>query len=189
MDVAQSTDRELVDRFRAANDPDSLNELVCRYTGRVRSVVYPLLLDDADADDVTQETLLQALDALSTFRGDAAFSTWMYRVAVNTAKNYLKRRNRQRALLEEESDPEAVADAAHRTPPRAAETADRNRAITAAMGRLPLDQRTALSLVAIQGLDGREAARAAGCNAATLRWRLHRARSVLRQLLEEEGII
>jgi len=188
LDVSDPTDRELVARFRAANDADSVNELVRRYTGRVRSVVYPLLLDDADADDVTQEALVRAIDALGSFRGDAAFATWVYRIAVNTAKNYLKRRNRRRALLTDEGAPEAVADAACRTPAQATETADLDRAITAAMARLPFAQRTAIALVAIRGLDDREAARAAGCNAATLRWRLHRARQRLRRLLEEEGM-
>lgn len=188
LDLTEPTDWELVVRFRTGNDPDTLNELVHRYTGRIRAVVFPLLLNDTDADDVTQEALLRVLDSLGTFRGDAAFSTWAYRIAVNTAKNYLKRRNRRWSLLSERSDPETVADAAYLAPARAAETADSDRAISAAMAQLPFAQRTALTLVAIQGLDGREAARAAGCNAATLRWHLHQARKRMRQILEEEGV-
>ncbi len=113
---------------------------------------------------------------------------WDLVVRCRAAKNYLKRRNRRRALLSEDGDPEAVADAAYRAPAQAAETADLDRRISEAMGSLPLDQRIALALVAVQGLGEREAAHVAGCNAATLRWRLHRARKRLRQLLGEEGL-
>ena len=179
----EQTDAELVDAIRRTDGRDGVEELVWRHTGRVRSIVYPLVLNDADADDVTQEALVRALNGLDGFRSGAAFTTWLHRVAVNTARNFLRSRNRRLKVLAPDELPEDVADAPFRTPPRETETAELDRAIGDAMARLPTEQRIALSLVAIQCLDEKEAARVAGCAHATLRWRVHRARQRLRKML------
>ena len=179
----QRTDAELLDAIRQTDGQDGLEALVRRHTGRVRSIVYPILLNEADADDVVQEAMLRALDGLDGFRSDATFTTWLHRVAVNTARNFLRSRTRRLRVFVSDESQEDVADELHRTPAREAEAEELNRAINDAMGRLPPEQRIALSLVTIQRLDEKEAARVAGCAHATLRWRVHRARQRLRQLL------
>lgn len=183
MNDPEPTDQEAIARFQADGDPRCLEMLVRRHTGRVRAVVLPLVLNDADADDVAQDAMLRALAGLRTFRGEAAFTSWLHRIAVNTAKNLLRRRGRDRALLVDDYPVDEVVDPIDRSPARVAEALDMDRAIAQAMARLPADQRVALSLVAIQGLDDREAARVAGCRAATFRWRLHRARERMREWL------
>ena len=183
LDDQERTDAELVDTIRRTDGRDGLEELVRRHTSRVRSIVYPLVLNEADADDVTQEAMIRALNGLDGFRSDAAFTTWLHRVALNTARNFLRSRNRRLRILAPDELPEDIADEPFRTPAREMEAAELDRAIGDAMGRLPTEQRIALSLVAIQHLDEKEAARVAGCTHATLRWRVYRARQRLRQLL------
>ena len=187
MEDREQTDDELVATIRRTAGLDGVEELVRRHTGRVRNIVYPLVLNDADADDVTQETLLRALNGLDGFRADAAFTTWLHCVALNTARNFLRGRSRRLRLLTPDELPEDATDEPFRTPAHAAETVELDHAIAEAMGRLPAEQRIALSLVAIQRLDEKEAARVAGCAHATLRWRVFRARRRMREMLERAG--
>ena len=187
MEDQEQTDVELVASIHRTAGQDGLEELVRRHTGRVRSIVYPLVLNDTDADDVTQETMLRAIRGLDGFRADAAFTTWLHRVALNTARNFLRSRNRRLRLLATDELAEDAADEPFRTPPRETETAELDRAIADAMKRLPAEQRIALSLVAIQRLDEKEAAHVAGCAHATLRWRVFRARRRMREILERAG--
>ena len=158
-----------------------------RHMKPVRSVIHALVLNEADADDVTQEAMLRIISGLDTFRGQAAFTTWRYRVAVNTALSFLRQRNRLRVRLSAVDPPDEAPDREDRTPPRQAEASELNRLITAAMKLLPPEQRAALALVAIQGLSEKEAAIACRCNFATLRWRLYRARQRLRVELGRQG--
>jgi RNA polymerase sigma-70 factor, ECF subfamily len=183
LDNQEPTDAELVDAIRRTDGREGVEELVRRHTGRVRRIVYPLVLNDADADDVTQEAMVRALNGLDGFRSDAAFATWLRRVALNAARNFLRGRNRRATVLATDDPPADAADEPFRTPACEAEAAELDRAIGDAMGRLPAEQRIALSLVAIERLDEKEAARVAGCAHATLRWRVYRARQRLRRLL------
>ena len=185
MEDYEQTDAELIESIRQTGGRDGLEALVRRHTGRVRSVVYPLVLNEADADDVTQEALLRALKGLDGFRSDAAFTTWLHRVALNTARNFLRSRNRRLRVLTLDETPEDIADASFRTPARETESEEMDHAIREAMESLPPEQRIALSLVVLQRLDEKEAARVAGCGHATLRWRVHRARQRLQHLLKD----
>ena len=183
MNGSERTDLQLIAAFRSSDDPRILEEIVKRHMGHVRAAVYPLVLNAADADDVAQEAMLRILSGLKSFRGTAAFATWRYRVAVNTALSFLRQRNRLRARLSEVDPPADAPDREDRTPPRQAEASELNRLITAAMKLLPPEQRAALALVAIQGLSEKEAAIACRCTFATLRWRLFRARQRLKREL------
>lgn len=185
MGACDRSDTELIDAIRRTGDPGCLEALVQRHTGRVRALVYPLVLNDADADDVTQEAMLRALAGLDGFAGRAAFTTWLHRVAVNTARNFLRSRNRRWAAQSDGDVPEDLPDPAGLTPARAMEADETDRAVSAAMAQLPVAQRLALSLVAMQRLPEEEAARVSGCTHATLRWRLFRARQRLRVILGE----
>lgn len=188
MDAEDRTDAELLDAIRSAGDAGALEALLTRHTGRVRNIVYPLVLNDADADDVTQEAMLRALRGLDSFRAQSSFATWLYRVAVNAAKDFLRSRNRRGRRFAEECETEESADLPFRTPAREAESAELDAAIGAALAQLPDDQRIALSLVVLQGLPERDAAQVAGCAHATLRWRVFRARRRLRETLAGAGV-
>ena len=165
-----------------AGQADAVAMLVRRHTARVRSIVYPMVLNHADADDVTQETLVKTIGSLSAFRGEAGFSTWVHRIAVNTALNFIKRHKRQATEVADEEALAQIEDTAVRPADRL-EAQETDAAISGALARLSPEQRAAVSLVALQGMDEREAAMAAGCPAATLRWRLHAARKKLKNLL------
>ncbi len=154
-----------------------------RHIGHVRAAVYPLVLNAADADDVAQEAMLRILSGLKSYRGAAAFSTWRYRVAVNTAISFLRKRSRLRAHFSDGAPSADLPDREACDPARAAEASEMDARITAAMGKLQPEQRAAITLVAIEGLSEKEAAIACRCNFATLRWRLHRARQRLKHEL------
>ena len=181
------TDMELIQVITATNCPLATTTLVERYTIRVRSMVYPLLLNHADADEVTQIALLQALRALGSYRRQAAFSTWLFRIAVNAAKNHRRQQGRHTARQAPEVDTAAIAAPADESPVAIAEYHDSTDTITQAIALLPFEQRVAITLIAIEGHDYPTAAKIAKCNPATLRWRLHRARQRLRQILTTRG--
>ena len=178
---------ELIAAFRSSDDPRILEEIVKRHMTHVRTVVHSLVLNAADADDVTQDAMLRILNGLKSFRGNAAFSTWRYRVAVNTAMSFIRKRSRLRSRFSEIDPLPDMPDCMDSTPPREAEASELDRQITAAMSQLPPEQRAAIALVAIQGLSEKDAAIACGCNFATLRWRLHRARKRLKDALSITG--
>jgi len=92
--MAEDTDQRLVDRV-LAGDKNAFNMLVLRYQHRVAALVGRFVHDAQEAEDVCQEAFIKAYRALPLFRGDSAFYTWLYRIAVNTAKNHLVSRNRR----------------------------------------------------------------------------------------------
>ena len=168
------------------DDQTDVATLVRRHTPQVRAIVCPMVLNHADADDVTQEAMVRVVSSLGTFRGGAAFSTWVHRIAVNTALNFIKRRKRRRAAEAEGMDVLAeVEDTSAAQPPDNLEAKEVDAAVSRAMSELPPEQRMAVSLVILQGMDERTAAAVAGCHAATLRWRLHAARKKLKALLRD----
>ena len=177
------TDAELI-AAALAGRPDSVAALARRHTARVRAAVYPIVLNHADADDVTQETLVKAVSSLASFKSGAAFSTWLHRVAVNTALNFLRRKKRFPETGNEDAFSN-IEDTTAPTPSENLESAELDAAITRAMQKLPPKQRLAVSLVIIRDLDECEAATIAGCHPATLRWRLHAARQKLKSLLRD----
>ncbi len=183
MNATEQTDAELIAAVLAGRTHDSVAMLVRRHTTRVRAIVHPMLLNHADTDDVTQETLVKVLASLKTFKGESGFATWVHRIAVNTALNFIKRRKRRPPETEDVDAISQFEDVMAARPADKLEAEEIDVAISSAMTQLPLEQRLAISLVAIQGMDEREAASVAGCNTATLRWRLHAARKKLRILL------
>jgi len=146
-------------------------------------MISQMVLNDADADDLTQEVFLRAIRGISGFQGRSQLSTWLYRIAMNTVHNFLRRQNRRQPapgeVLEDRADLRAS------TPERLAMAGELNNAITAAVGSLPPALRAAVVLTILQGLRVREAAKIEGCTAATMYWRIHKARKVLKKRLEE----
>ncbi len=186
----RDADQLLVDRVKSG-DQQAFNLLVRKYERKVFRLISRLVRDPAEVEDVSQEAFIKAYRALPQFRGDSAFYTWLYRIAVNTAKNHLVAQGRRPIplsdTLSEDEDGESfgredvVSD--NRTPEaellsrQIAETV--NRAIEA----LPQDLRTAVTLREIEGLSYEEIAEAMNCPIGTVRSRIFRAREAIAQQL------
>lgn len=172
-------DRELVERARAG-ERAAFDLLVERYQRRLLRLVLRLLRDQAEAEDVVQETFLRAYRALPRFRGDAAFYTWLYRIALNGARNTILRR-RQRAAPAPSQLPAPVREIG--TPESMLLSKQVMQTIDAALEALPLELRTAIVLREIEGLSYEEIAQIMECPLGTVRSRIFRAREAIARRL------
>jgi RNA polymerase sigma-70 factor (ECF subfamily) len=167
----------------------AFGELVRRYQDRLYSTVYRLVDNAEDAQDVVQETFLNAYQALDTFKGDAQFFTWLYRIAVNAAIS-LKRKQRVVLRLnpgrEDNAGPEPVDTSDLSRPDHALETAEQGRRVQEALSRLSPEHRAVLVLKDMEGQKYEAMAEILGVPIGTIRSRLHRARLELRELLRHE---
>lgn len=180
MKSRRETDLELVESAQAG-DARAFEILMNRYKTRLVRHLSPVMQDAGEAEDVIQETFIKAYLALNSFRGDAAFSTWLYRIAINTAKRFLVRSNRRKsqfgAPLEDEQDKlhhESETDLD--TPDAKLESKQILALLDAALDALPEDQRTSLVLRELEGLSYEEIAEQMHCPVGTVRSRIHRAR-------------
>ena len=190
------SDTDLV-ALAAGGDGAAFSELVHRYQDRVFALALHLLRDASEAEEVVQETFLSALENLAGFRGDAAFSTWLHRVAANAALMRLRRRRRAPEGTVEQPVEELLPrfDAAgrieaslhHDWSKRADEQLEDREvrlAIENAVQNLPEDYRIVFLLRDVEGLSSEEMAEILGISVAAVKSRLHRARLVLREKLE-----
>ena len=178
------SDEELVALHVKSGALAPVDELIRRHTGRVRRMVYSIVLNDSDADDLSQDVFIRAVRALPRFRRRATFTTWIHRIAVNTALAHLRRHNRTKEYAK--VAPEDGADSAPGPDGvvMGRETAD---GVGRALALLSPTLRAAITLTAINGLSVQEAARAADCVRATMYWRVHEARRQLRRHLEMDA--
>ena len=146
-------------------------------------MISQMVINDADADDLTQEVFLRAIRGINGFQGKSRLSTWLYRIAMNTVHDFLRGQNRPQPAPGEVL--EDLADLRASTPERLAIAGELNNAISAAVGSLPPTLRAAVVLTILQGLRVHEAAEIEGCTAATMYWRIHKARKILKKRLEE----
>ncbi|WP_448509200.1 RNA polymerase sigma factor RpoE [Immundisolibacter sp.] len=165
-------------------DKRAFDLLVTKYQLRVAKLVGRLVSDRSEAQDVTQEAFIKAYRALPNFRGDSAFYTWLYRIAVNSAKNHLVARSRRPPSDDvdiTDGDVEdagaVVADLA--TPESYAARDQLQAALGRALAELPEDLRTALTLCEMEGLSYDDIARVLDCPIGTVRSRIFRARRAL----------
>ena len=165
--------------------------LVLKYQHKVVKLVMRYLRDPADAEDVAQEAFIKAYRALPQFRGDSAFYTWLYRIAINTAKNALAARDRNPVTydLDLQGNDES-ADMVGRlkdpeTPEGLALTEEIRTTVNAAIGELPEDLRTAIVLRELEGMSYEEIATAMECPVGTVRSRIFRAREAIDRRLRE----
>lgn len=183
-------DAHLVEALRRG-DAGAAETFVDRYGGMIHRVALRLLNDSLDAEEVTQDVLLTAIRKIQTFKGEAAFSSWLYRIAANAAYQRLRqRRSRQEVPLEpflpvfddEGRYAQPVVDWSGRLddPAVAAET---RAAIERAFSRLPEEYRVAVLLHDVEGLPNEEVAAVLGVTVAAVKSRVHRARLLLRQQL------
>jgi RNA polymerase sigma-70 factor (ECF subfamily) len=173
-----------------SGDTSSFGVLVRRYQDRLYNSVYRLVDHPDDAQDVVQEAFLNAYQSLESFKGDALFFTWLYRIAFNTAIS-LKRKQRVTLSIDASQDsdghgidPHDPADDAH--PGWAMEQAEQERKIHAALVRLSSEHRTVLVMKDMEGRKYEDMAELLDVPIGTIRSRLHRARLELRQLLEQD---
>ena len=171
-------------------DETALAPLVERYKRLVYRLAVQITKNHADADDVMQETFIKVYRSIHTFRGDAAFETWIYRITVNEALNFVKRRERQRASTIE-TTPETAYEMSTRSrvelandPHTQAEKAELRHYVTQAVNSLPVKHRTVVILHEFEGLTHAEIASILNCSEGTVRSRLHYARKKLRTLLK-----
>jgi len=178
-----SADKELVERVQAG-DKQAFDLLVLKYQHKLVKLVSRYVHDHAEALDVSQEAFIKAYRALPKFRGDSSFYTWLYRIGINTAKNHLVSQGRRppdndidaqdaerydiESRLKDQESPEALAqrDQVQDT-------------VVSAIGDLPEDLRTAITLREFEGLTYEEIAEAMDCPIGTVRSRIFRAREAI----------
>ena len=185
---ADDTDQELVRRVQAG-DQTAFNLLVLKYQHRVLKLVGRFVNDAAEAEDVAQEAFLKAYRALASFRGDSAFYTWLYRIAINTAKNALVSQRRRPVDFDLDlQDPEQYDRAGKLkeadTPEGVLLTDEIRAVVEEAMEQLPEDLRTAIVLRELEGLSYEEIAEAMDCPVGTVRSRIFRAREAIDKKLK-----
>lgn len=186
-------DQALVERVQKG-DKTAFELLVAKYHRKIIRLVSRLVRDHAEVEDVTQEAFIKAYRALSQFRGESAFYTWLYRIAVNTAKNHLATQGRRAPTSTEanaeEAETFAEADQLRdiNTPESMLMSKQIAQTVNMAMEALPDELRTAITLREVEGLSYEEIADAMGCPIGTVRSRIFRAReaiaSQLRPLLD-----
>lgn len=184
-----STDEELVARS-IGGDTESFNELILRWERPIYALAYRTIGREEDARDVCQETFLRAFRALPGFRGQAKFSSWLYRIALNLCRDWMRKERRAPLVqVPEDSDPIEMAAAAE--PSESIEDLvarrDLTRIVETVMAQLPEEQRTAIVLKEYHGLTFQEIADLAGCPLSTVKTRLYQGLTVLRRELAKHG--
>ena len=168
-------------------DDGAFEAIVSRHLPQVWRAVWRIVRNDADCEDVVQEVFLAAHRSLAGFRGDSALSTWLYRIAVTRALNHVQRAGERasRASVPLEGFPDLAGGSA--TPLQALEAQELQRRLTRCLDRLPAAWRAVLALREGEGLDYAAIAAALELALGTVRSRLARARSALRDCLEGEA--
>jgi RNA polymerase sigma-70 factor (ECF subfamily) len=178
-----SSDEELVARSMGG-DLDSFNQLVLRWERPIYALAYRVIGREEEARDVAQETFLRAFRALPGFRGQAKFSSWLYRFTLNLCRDWL-RRERRAPMIQPPEDADLFEMAAASGPSESIETLvtrqDLARRVEVAMARLPEEQRTAIVLKEYHGMTFQEIADLLGCPLSTVKTRLYQGLTVLRR--------
>jgi len=179
----QLTDQQLVDKVQQG-DKKAFNLLVLKYQNRVSSLVARYVKNSGDVADVTQEAFIKAYRALPNFRGESAFYTWLYRIAVNSAKNYLVSQSRKPPPSDvdaQEAEFYDGADALHEnsSPERSLLTKEIEKYLYQAIDKLPDELRMAITLREMEGMSYEDIASVMECPVGTVRSRIFRAREAI----------
>lgn len=184
-----STDEELVEKS-IAGDLDSFNQLVQRWERPIYALAYRTIGREEEARDVVQEAFLRAFRALPGFKGQAKFSSWLYRITLNLCRDWM-RRERRTPELQAPEGVDVIELAAEQGPVESVEDLvsrrDLSRRVARAMRALSEEQRTAIVLKEYQGLTFQEISDLLGIPLSTVKTRLYQGLHVLRRELEREG--
>ncbi len=177
------TDQQLINRVKQG-EKAAFDLLVLKYQQRIVNVVSHFVRNHSDALDITQEAFIKAYRALANFRGESSFYTWMYRIAVNTAKNHLALQSRKpHSINQDISEIEQIEDndalKEHATPESLLLRDELQAVIISAIEALPDDLETAITLREVEGLSYEEIARVMDCPIGTVRSRIFRAREAI----------
>lgn len=188
----QVTDQALIERVQQG-DKTAFDLLVLKYQNRIMKVLSRYLYDQSEVQDMAQEAFIKAYRALPNFRGDSAFYTWLYRIAINTAKNHLVAQGRRPPSADvdatdaEQYDGESALKN-YASPEREVLKDEIQRVVANAINDLPDDLKTAITLRELEGMSYEEIAEAMDCPIGTVRSRIFRAREAvdvkLRPLLD-----
>ncbi|MEQ1532117.1 MAG: RNA polymerase sigma factor RpoE [Sideroxydans sp.] len=180
----REVDQQLVERAQRG-DKHAFELLVVKYQRRLGRLISRFVRNNGEAEDLTQDAFIKAYRALPAFRGDSAFYTWLYRIGINTAKNYLTTKGRKAptstAFDAEEAEAFDDASLLHEvaTPENELMSKQVVEVVNASLLQLPEDLRTALTLREIEGLSYEEIAAVMNCPIGTVRSRIFRAREVV----------
>ena len=181
-------DQLLVERAQGG-DQQAFDQLVSKYQRKLGRLLSRFIRDPAEVEDVAQEAFIKAYRALGNFRGDSAFYTWLYRIAINTAKNYLVSRGRRPPDSDVSSEDAEFYDGDHglkdlESPERALLRDEIEGTVHRTIQQLPDDLRTALSLREFDGLSYEDIATVMQCPVGTVRSRIFRAREAIDKALQ-----
>ena len=180
-----SVDKQLVERVRRG-DKRAFDLLILKYQHKIISIVGRYLGDRNDVQDVSQETFIKAYRAIPNFRGESAFYTWLYRIAINTAKNHLVSKSRRPPNIDIDIDDGEFQDNSavlrdNESPQASLATKQMEEVIFRAIENLPPELRVAVTLREFEGLSYEEIARMMDCPVGTVRSRIFRAREAIEQ--------
>lgn len=185
-----SSDEELVAQSQGG-DLDSFNQLVVRWERPIYALAYRVIGREEDARDVAQETFLRAFRALKGFKGQAKFSSWLYRITLNLCRDWIRREKRT-PLAQAPEGIDLIELAGEGTVSESIEELvgrrELGRAVSKAMATLPEEQRTAIILKEYHGLTFQEIAELLDCPLSTVKTRLYQGLSVVRKQLQQAGV-
>lgn len=183
MSPRENSDAALVKRVQQG-DRKAFDLLVLKYQHKITKLIMRYVRDPSEALDVAQDAFLKAYRAMPRFRGDSAFYTWMYRIAINTAKNHLVAAKRRPVDFEIDIQDDEPFDASHLlkdgdTPEGLVLSEEINQTVQQAIADLPPDLRTAIVLREMEGMSYEEIAQTMECPVGTVRSRIFRAREAI----------
>ena len=185
-----SSDEELV-TLSQGGDLDSFNQLVLRWERPIYALAYRVIGREEEARDVAQETFLRAFRAIKGFKGQAKFSSWLYRITLNLCRDWI-RKERRAPVSQAPEGIDIIELAGEATPSESIEDLvsrrELGRAVAKAMAMLPEEQRTAIILKEYHGLTFQEIADMLDCPLSTVKTRLYQGLSVVRKQLEQAGV-
>jgi RNA polymerase sigma-70 factor, ECF subfamily len=183
------TDEELV-ALSIGGDLESFNQLVLRWERPIFALAYRVIGREEEARDVVQETFLRAFRGIGNFRGQAKFSSWVYRIALNLCRDWI-RRERRAPILPTPEGVDVIELAAEQGPVESIEDLvarnDISKVVADLMTRLPEEQRTAIVLKEYHGMTFQEIADLQGVPLSTVKTRLYQGLNVLRRHLQQQG--
>jgi RNA polymerase sigma-70 factor (ECF subfamily) len=188
--TASVTDKQLVVRVQQG-DKNAFDLLVIKYQRKIMSLISRYVHDADEVQDVAQEAFIKAYRALPGFRGDSAFYTWLYRIAINTAKNHLVSRSRRPPGSDVELEDAQYMDAGDalrdgETPENSLFGDELRAKVNEALNDLPDDLRTAVTLREFDGLSYEEIAEVMECPVGTVRSRIFRAREAIDKCVKQQ---